>query len=47
MTFSRRGLDVLGDTHATVSGTMGRQPVRGSYPKNPLVVRIAVCNPTA
>src|SRR6185437_1307374 len=47
MTSSWRGLDALGDTHATVSRTMGCQPARGSYLKNLLVVRIAVCNPTA
>lgn len=33
MTFSWRGLDALGDTHATVSGTMGCHPARGSYPQ--------------
>ncbi len=30
MTSSQHGLDVQGDTHATMAGTMGRQPARGS-----------------
>ena len=30
MTSSQHGPYVLGDTHATMAGTMGRQPARGS-----------------
>ena len=30
MTSSQHGLYVQGDTHATMVGTMGRQPARGS-----------------
>jgi hypothetical protein len=30
MTSSQHGLDIQGDTHATMAGTMGRQPARGS-----------------
>jgi hypothetical protein len=30
MTSSQHGPDILGDTHATMAGTMGSQPVRGS-----------------
>jgi hypothetical protein len=33
MTSSQHGLDVQGDTHATMAGTMGRQPARGSQSK--------------
>ncbi len=30
MTSSQHGLNVQGDTHATMAGTMGCQPARGS-----------------
>ncbi len=30
MTSSQHGPDILGDTHATMVGTEGRQPARGS-----------------
>ena len=30
MTSSQHGLDIQGDTHATMGGTMGSQPARGS-----------------
>jgi hypothetical protein len=30
MTSSQHGPDILGDTHATMVGTMGSQPARGS-----------------
>jgi hypothetical protein len=30
MTSSQHGPDALGDTHATMAGTKGRQPARGS-----------------
>jgi hypothetical protein len=30
MTSSQHGLDVQGDTHATMAGTTGSQPARGS-----------------
>jgi hypothetical protein len=30
MTSSQHGLDVQGDTHATMAGTPGRPPARGS-----------------
>ena len=30
MTSSQHGPYILGDTHATMAGTMGRQPARGS-----------------
>ena len=30
MTSSQHGPDVLGDTHATMAGTIGGQPARGS-----------------
>src|SRR5579885_2917595 len=30
LTSSQHGPDILGDTHATMAGTEGRQPARGS-----------------
>jgi hypothetical protein len=33
MTSSRHGLEVLGDTRATVDGAKGSQPARGSRPQ--------------
>ena len=35
MTSSQHGPYILGDTHATMVGTKGRQPARGSQSKKP------------
>jgi hypothetical protein len=47
MTSSQHGPYVLGDTHATMAGTAGCHPARGSQSLNPVSVRMAGCNSPA
>jgi hypothetical protein len=46
-TSSHHGPYVQGCTRATMAGTMGGDPARGSKSPKPVPVRIAVCNSTA
>ncbi len=47
MTSDQHGPYVLGDTGATMAGTMGSNVVRRSKSLNPVSVRIEVCNSTS
>ncbi len=47
MTSSHHGPYGLGYTRATMVGTEGCEAAMWSYPRKPIVVRIAVCNSTA
>ena len=46
MTSSHHGPYGLGYTRATMAGTVGCQPARGSQSSKPVSVRIGVCNST-
>ena len=47
MTSSQHDLYVLGYTHATMAGTMGREAARWSQSTKPVSVQIVGCNPPA
>ena len=46
MTSNQHGPYVQGDTRATMAGTEGSHPARGSESRKPVSVRIGVCNST-